>query len=152
MVVTEGPGWSGIGWDDWANLSLIRARLDAGADPDTGVYFHERPLHAAAECGSPEVIAELCQRVGDVDAEHEGRTALWEAVFNNRPGNARALAAAGADPWRPMMNGWSPDASAWPRRPLTCSLLLRGGRSVRRRDRRRSQGQAADHRLGRPGG
>ncbi|MEV6862721.1 ankyrin repeat domain-containing protein [Streptosporangium subroseum] len=108
MVVNDGSGWSGISWNDWANLSLIRARLDAGADPNAGVYFQERPLHAAAGCGSPEVVMELARRVDDIDAEHEGRTALWEAVFNNRPDNARALAAAGADPWRPMMNGWSP--------------------------------------------
>jgi hypothetical protein len=33
---------------------------------------------------------------------------LWEAVFNNRPDNARVLAGAGADPWQTMMNGWSP--------------------------------------------
>jgi hypothetical protein len=108
MPVDDGSGWSGIGWNDWMNLSLIRARLDAGADPNSGVYFHVRPLHAAAECGSPEVVAELARRVDDVDAEHDGRTALWEAVFANRPGNARALVAAGADPWRPMMAGWSP--------------------------------------------
>jgi hypothetical protein len=108
MVGNEGAGWSGIGWNDWTNLSLIRARLDAGADPNSGVYFHEGPLCAAAECGSPEVVAELARRVDDVDAEHEGRTALWEAVFADRPGNARVLVAAGADPWRPMMNGWSP--------------------------------------------
>ncbi|AWS47812.1 ankyrin repeat domain-containing protein [Streptosporangium sp. 'caverna'] len=107
-VVNDGSGWSGVGWDDWTNLSLIRARLDAGADPNSEVFFHERPLHMAARCGSPEVVAELAQRVDDVDAEHEGRTALWEAVFADHPGNARALVAAGADPWRPMMNGWSP--------------------------------------------
>ncbi|GIH95759.1 ankyrin repeat domain-containing protein [Planobispora siamensis] len=108
MVVNGETGWSGIGWDHWRDLNLIRARLDAGADPNSGVFFHGRPLHAAAECGSPEVVAELARRVDDIDAEHEGRTALWEAVFNNRPDNARALVAAGADPWRPMMNGWSP--------------------------------------------
>ncbi|MFB4271460.1 ankyrin repeat domain-containing protein [Nonomuraea sp. GTA35] len=108
MVGNDGSGWSGIGWDDWKKLDLIRARLDAGADPNTGVYFHVRPLHAAAECGSPEVVAELAQRVDDVDAEREGRTALWGAVFHNRPDNVRSLVAAGADPWRPMMNGWSP--------------------------------------------
>ncbi|WP_345572908.1 ankyrin repeat domain-containing protein [Nonomuraea rosea] len=87
---------------------MIRARLDAGADPNETEHSFERPLHAAAEFGSPEVVAELAGRVDDVDALCEGRTALWEAVFNDRPENARALVAAGADPWRSMMDGWSP--------------------------------------------
>ncbi|MFG1681174.1 ankyrin repeat domain-containing protein [Nonomuraea sp. NPDC049269] len=108
MSVNERLGWSGVGWDGWTDLDLIRARLDAGADPNSGVPLHVRPLHAAAEQGSPEVITELARRVDDVDAEHEGRTALWQAVFANRPDNARALVDAGADPWRPMMGGWSP--------------------------------------------
>ena len=108
MAVVREADWSGIGWDDWKNLRLIRARLDAGADPDAEVFFHGRPLHLAAERGSPKVVAELAARVDDVDAEHEGRTALWTAVFASRPDNARVLAGAGADPWRPMMNGWSP--------------------------------------------
>jgi Ankyrin repeats (3 copies) len=108
MVVTDEAGWSGMDWNAWTDLALIRARLDAGADPNSGTDFYERPLHQAAEEGSPEVVAELARRVDDIDAEDEGRTALWLAVFNNRPDNARALVAAGADPWRPMMNGWSP--------------------------------------------
>ncbi|MGW4791145.1 ankyrin repeat domain-containing protein [Nonomuraea sp. NPDC004297] len=113
MAVTNEAGWSGAGWsgpgrNDWTDLGLIRARLNAGADPNSGVQLHGRPLHAAAGRGSPEVITEVARRVDDIDAEHEGRTALWAAVFANRPDNARALVAAGADPWRPMMNGWSP--------------------------------------------
>ncbi|MFI6800533.1 ankyrin repeat domain-containing protein [Streptosporangium canum] len=108
MVVSDESGWSDLGCNSWTNLSLIRSRLDAGADPNSEMFFYGRPLHAAAEYGSPEVVTELARRVDDVDAEYEGRTALWTAVFNHRLGNARALVAAGADPWRPMMNGWSP--------------------------------------------
>jgi hypothetical protein len=44
----------------------------------------------------------------DVDEFDEGRTALWCAVFADRPDNARVLVAAGADPHRSMMAGWSP--------------------------------------------
>ncbi|MET8864157.1 DUF6461 domain-containing protein [Nonomuraea sp. NPDC004580] len=108
MAPIGASDWSGITYDSWTNLHAIRARLDAGADPDAGVFPFGCPLHEAAEHGSPEVVAELARRVTDVDALHEGRTALWTAVFHHRPDNARALVAAGADPWRPMMNGWSP--------------------------------------------
>ncbi|WP_211897046.1 ankyrin repeat domain-containing protein [Saccharopolyspora erythraea] len=86
----------------------MRARLDAGADPNTGASFWQRPLHFAAEHGSSDVVAELARRVDDIEAETDGHTALWLAVYANRPGNARALAEAGADPWRPMMSGWPP--------------------------------------------
>lgn len=47
-------------------------------------------------------------RFGDVDAMDEGRTALWRAVHKRDPDAVRALLAAGADPARPMMSGWSP--------------------------------------------
>jgi hypothetical protein len=106
MAATDDVRWWGI--KDWTDLDLVRAELAAGADPNYGVYVFEKPLHAAADRGSPEVVAELAGRVDDVDAEREGRTALWMAVFEGRTGNARALVSAGADPWRPMMAGWSP--------------------------------------------
>ena len=67
-----------------------------------------RPLHRAAVFGSSEVVAELAGRVSDVDAVENGVTALWEAVVSRKPDNARALAAAGADPWRLSIGGWSP--------------------------------------------
>ncbi|MEU0579774.1 hypothetical protein ABZ465_21275 [Streptomyces griseoincarnatus] len=35
-------------------------------------------------------------------------TALWEAVVDRSPEEAWALAAAGADPWQPVLGGWSP--------------------------------------------
>ncbi|MER7128916.1 ankyrin repeat domain-containing protein [Streptosporangium saharense] len=108
MAVTDEAGWFNIPWDGWTDLDLVRAQLDGGADPNSGVRIFEKPLHVAAECGSPEVVAELATRVDDVDTEHQGRTALWVAVFEGRPDNARVLVSAGADPWRPMMGGWSP--------------------------------------------
>ncbi|MBE1588689.1 ankyrin repeat domain-containing protein [Nonomuraea angiospora] len=108
MAATDDVGWWIVGWDEWTDLDLIRARLAAGADPNSGVRIFDKPLHVAADWGSPEVVAELAMRVDDVDAELRGRTALWTAVFEGRADNARALVAAGADPWRPMMGGWSP--------------------------------------------
>ncbi|WP_406311921.1 hypothetical protein OHA77_24950 [Streptosporangium sp. NBC_01639] len=44
MVVNDGSGWLGIGGNAWTDLGLIRARLDAGADPNSGADFHVRPL------------------------------------------------------------------------------------------------------------
>ncbi|MER7048953.1 ankyrin repeat domain-containing protein [Streptomyces jumonjinensis] len=99
-------GWAGAGWEDWQDHGGIRRRLDQGADPE--VWGGGRPLHRAAGFGSPAVVTELARRVADVDALEDGTTALWEAVLSDRPDNARALEAAGADPWRPLIGGWSP--------------------------------------------
>ncbi|WP_418958582.1 ankyrin repeat domain-containing protein [Streptomyces tritici] len=99
-------GWEDLGWDGWADLRLVRERLDAGADPEN--WNGMRPLHRAVLFGSPEVVAELAARVADVDARENGVTALWEAVHARRADSARALVAAGADPWRPQLAGWSP--------------------------------------------
>ncbi|MFD0821837.1 ankyrin repeat domain-containing protein [Micromonospora zhanjiangensis] len=98
------------GWDRWSlwiwsDPAEVRARLAAGADPNSPTV---RPLHAAAEWGSAEVVAELAARVDNIDVEYDGRTALWVAVQAGKPDTARVLVAAGADPWRPMMAGWSP--------------------------------------------
>ncbi|MDX3383976.1 DUF6461 domain-containing protein [Streptomyces niveiscabiei] len=100
-----GGNWVGMGWD-WTDHGDISARLDAGADPEA--WSGGLPLHRAAVSGSPEVVAELAGRVADVDALWEGRTALWEAVESRRVEHARALVAAGADPWLPQLGGWSP--------------------------------------------
>ncbi|MEU6082944.1 ankyrin repeat domain-containing protein [Streptomyces sp. NPDC047108] len=99
-------GWAGFAYRGWQDLDAVRRRLDEGADPDA--WRNGRPLHRAAGRGSPEVVTEMARRVADVDALEAGTTALWEAVLENRPENAKALAAAGADPWRPLIAGWSP--------------------------------------------
>ncbi|WTE65987.1 ankyrin repeat domain-containing protein [Streptomyces sp. NBC_01615] len=106
MVAGRVDGWAGVSWEDWRDYDGIRRRLDQGADPEA--WSGGRPLHRAAGFGSPEVVAELAGRVVDVDALENGTTALWEALFTGRPDNARALAAAGADLWRPQIGGWSP--------------------------------------------
>jgi hypothetical protein len=108
VVMAEDGGWVGFGWQDWADLGKVRARLASGADPNTGGGWLGPPLRMAVEYGSAEVVAELAARVDDVDAVSDGRTALWAAVAANRPDNARVLVAAGADPWREMMSGWPP--------------------------------------------
>ncbi|MCA2211583.1 ankyrin repeat domain-containing protein [Jidongwangia harbinensis] len=100
--------WSRMGYRSWSDLAVVRQRLAAGADPNTLVRGRGRPLHHAARVGSAEVVTELARLVDDVDAVDDGRTALWLAVHTGRPANARALVAAGADPERPMMGGWSP--------------------------------------------
>ncbi|MDX3638323.1 ankyrin repeat domain-containing protein [Streptomyces sp. MB09-02B] len=98
-------GWAGMG-GDWSDADDIRRRLDEGADPER--WSGGRPLHRAAAFGSPEAVAVLARRVADVDALENGVTALWEAVLSRKADHARALAAAGADPWRPSLGGWSP--------------------------------------------
>ncbi|QJT06333.1 ankyrin repeat domain-containing protein [Streptomyces asoensis] len=104
-MTVQSDGWAGMGWD-WTDVGDIRRRLDEGADPER--WSGGRPLHRAAVFGSREVVAELAGRVADVDALEDGVTALWEAVVSRKPDNARALAAAGADPWRLSLGGWSP--------------------------------------------
>ncbi|KJK44625.1 hypothetical protein UK23_28880 [Lentzea aerocolonigenes] len=100
-------GWQGFSHSGWTDLTAVRARLAAGANPDSGTY-RLPPLHFAAEFGSAVVVAELATRVRDVDAAGDGRTALWRAVHARKPGNVKALLVSGADPGRPMMSGWSP--------------------------------------------
>lgn len=71
-------------------------------------YGERMDLHQAAERAPAEEVAALAAVADDVDELDEGRTPLWRAVFFDKPDNARALVAAGADPGLPMMSGWSP--------------------------------------------
>ncbi|MEV7990249.1 hypothetical protein [Micromonospora sp. NPDC085948] len=100
-------GWDGVQLWDGGDEDEVRARLAAGADPCMPLG-HDSALHVAAEHWSPAVVAAMAAAASDVDCLSDGRSPLWLAVHGRRHDNARVLAAAGADPWQPMMAGWSP--------------------------------------------
>ncbi|MEV7322395.1 ankyrin repeat domain-containing protein [Streptomyces sp. NPDC093970] len=108
MTGRDDGAWAGMNHRGWLDHAEVTRRLDAGADPERWGVGGARPLHRAAVFGSPEVVAELARRVTDVDALENGTTALWDAVTAGRTTNARALAAAGADPLWTGFGGWSP--------------------------------------------
>lgn len=67
------------------------------------------PLHEAAMSGLPlRTVEPLIRESADVDTVWWGRTPLWDAVMHRHHEIARRLADAGADPWRPLIAGWSP--------------------------------------------
>jgi hypothetical protein len=100
-------GWEGVSlWK--GGEAAARACLAAGADPCVPLLNYTTPLHTGAEHWPADLVAAMAEAAGDVDVLFGGRTPLWLAVDSGRYDNARVLAAAGADPWRPMMGGWSP--------------------------------------------
>ena len=64
MVVNDGPGSPDDGRDDQTDPGPVHTWPEIDAAPDPEQYFL---LHDAAEYGSPEAVAELAQRVDDVD-------------------------------------------------------------------------------------
>jgi hypothetical protein len=91
--------------EEWTRHGAQWVRI--GSNPDASPAGWALRL-AAEYGGSAEAVAELASRVDDVDALHDGRSALWCAVYGNHLDKARVLVAAGADPWLPMMSGWPP--------------------------------------------
>ncbi|MEU3515334.1 ankyrin repeat domain-containing protein [Streptomyces sp. NPDC006654] len=108
MTGRDDGAWAGMDYRGWLDHADVTRRLDAGADPERWGAGGSRPLHRAAVFGSPEVVAELARRVADVDALENETTALWDAVVAGSTENARALAAAGADPLWTGFGGWTP--------------------------------------------
>lgn len=64
-----------MGWNGWTHLALLRAQLDAGADPNSGTDLHGRPLHQAAERGSPEAVARSATIQSSVNSSTRPNTA-----------------------------------------------------------------------------
>ncbi|WP_237492813.1 ankyrin repeat domain-containing protein [Streptomyces sp. YIM 132580] len=102
--------WTGMGYRDWGDAALIRARLDGGASPDAPVrQGGARPLHLAASWGKAETVAALLAHGAEADAhDEEGHTPLWYAACGADVGMVRALIQAGADVWTPQEDPWSP--------------------------------------------
>ncbi|MER6194912.1 ankyrin repeat domain-containing protein [Streptomyces cyaneofuscatus] len=102
--------WTGMGYRDWGDAALIKARLDGGASPDAPVQQGgTRPLHLAASWGKAETVAALLAHGAEADAhDEEGHTPLWYAACGVDEGMVRALIEAGADVWTPQEEPWSP--------------------------------------------
>ncbi len=102
--------WQQLGYQDWGDAALIRARLEAGAPPDARVGWRgTTPLHLTAEQGAAEAVAALLSHHAEVDArDDDGHTPLWYAACSVDEGSIRALIHAGADVWTPQSGPWSP--------------------------------------------
>ncbi|WP_053849252.1 ankyrin repeat domain-containing protein [Streptomyces sp. NRRL B-24085] len=102
--------WQRMGYGEWGDAALVRARLAAGAPPDARVGWQgATPLHLTAEQGSAEAVAALLPHVADVDVrDDEDHTPLWHAVHSMDEATVRALIDAGADVWTPQAGPWSP--------------------------------------------
>ncbi|MDH6451107.1 MULTISPECIES: ankyrin repeat domain-containing protein [unclassified Streptomyces] len=102
--------WQRMGYRDWGDAALVRARLAAGAPPDARAGWHgATPLHLTAEQGAADAVAALLPHVADVDVrDDDDHTPLWYAVHSMDEATVRALIEAGADVWTPQAEHWSP--------------------------------------------
>ncbi|MYS22471.1 Ankyrin repeat-containing protein [Streptomyces sp. DvalAA-14] len=102
--------WQQMGYRDWADTALIRARLEGGAPAGTlGGSPGATPLHRVAEHGAAEAVTALLAYGVDVDArDNDGHTPLWYAAGSMDEATVRTLIDAGADVWRPQSGPWSP--------------------------------------------
>ncbi|MFE4171666.1 ankyrin repeat domain-containing protein [Streptomyces sp. NPDC056909] len=102
--------WQRMGFRDWGDAALVRARLDGGAPPGGAVDGRgTTPLHLTAEQGAAEAVAALLSHGAEADArDDDGYTPLWFAARSVDEGSVRVLIDAGADAWTPQEGPWSP--------------------------------------------
>ncbi|MER6999061.1 ankyrin repeat domain-containing protein [Streptomyces sp. NPDC000410] len=98
--------------DEWRDLTRVERWLSDGNVPDSYLGDpgdSDTPLHRAVRFGTPDAVAALVARAREVDLPDEfGHTPLWSAVAHGQADSVRALLAAGADPWRPGVDHWTP--------------------------------------------
>ncbi len=119
---------------------VVKALLDAGADPNARDDAGMTPLHFVLNRDSaPDLVRVLLKVGGDLDARREdGSTPLHDAMACSRsPDVVKALVKAGADLNAQDADGWTPlhHASAFSESPDGVRVLLEAGADVDARDR-----------------
>jgi uncharacterized protein len=96
----SGNGTPALHWAVYQHdTELVRALLEAGAEPSVRNLFGSTPLMEAAAVGHATIIAMLLEAGANVEAEnYEGQTALMAVARTGNLDAARLLLDAGADP------------------------------------------------------